>query len=585
MARGLDASDHVGFGIEIALEVMTEQRGPRAGGRTRHRGLGLAGAVLGGIVAYDLAQRRHAILRNFPIAGHFRYLLEALGPELRQYIVTSNNDERPFSRDQRRWVEASSRRERNTFGFGTDDEVEAVDNLLIVKHSPFPAAAPGEGEPGGPPDYGLPAGKVLGGAHGRARAFRPESVVNISGMSYGALSEPAVEAMNRGAAASGCLHNTGEGGLAPPHRHGGHLVFQIGTGYFGCRNERGGFSLGKLSERLDEAPVRALEVKLSQGAKPGLGGLLPARKVSREIAAIRGVAPDEDCVSPPAHSAFRNVEELIEFVEMLAAETGLPVGIKSAVGEGDFWEELADRMSATGGGPDFISVDGGEGGTGAGPLAFSDHVALPFKVGFARVYSTFARAALADDIVFIGAGRLGFPDSAPVRLRTRLRHGQRRPRGDARGGLHPGDALPHRPLSDRCRHPVALVDARPRPAGQVPSGGQLRRDSPRRAPSPRALVRRRSPGPRDPGPHRDRRRALQRHARGRRVRLRIRLAPPLRSPTGRNRIALPRLAAAPICGPAGRATVATATPVISAPRRPVRRAQLGSGSALGVSGA
>ncbi len=368
--------------------------------------------MLGGIVAYDLAQRRHAILRNFPIAGHFRYLLEALGPELRQYIVTSNNDERPFSRDQRRWVEASSRRERNTFGFGTDDEVEAVDNLLIVKHSPFPAAAPGEGEPGGPPDYGLPAGKVLGGAHGRARAFRPESVVNISGMSYGALSEPAVEAMNRGAAASGCLHNTGEGGLAPPHRHGGHLVFQIGTGYFGCRNERGGFSLGKLSERLDEAPVRALEVKLSQGAKPGLGGLLPARKVSREIAAIRGVAPDEDCVSPPAHSAFRNVEELIEFVEMLAAETGLPVGIKSAVGEGDFWEELADRMSATGGGPDFISVDGGEGGTGAGPLAFSDHVALPFKVGFARVYSTFARAALADDIVFIGAGRLGFPDSA-----------------------------------------------------------------------------------------------------------------------------------------------------------------------------
>jgi glutamate synthase domain-containing protein 2 len=374
--------------------------------------VGLAGAALGGLVGYDVAQRRHAILRNFPIVGHFRYLLEAIGPELRQYIVTSNNDERPFSRNQRRWVDASSKRQRNTFGFGTDDEVEAVDNLLIVKHSPFPVAAPDEREPGGPPDYRLPAGKVLGGAHRRSGAFRPGSVVNISGMSYGALSGPAVEAMNRGAAIAGCLHNTGEGGLAPAHRHGGHLVFQLGTGYFGCREERGRFSLEQLKERLSEAPVRALEVKLSQGAKPGLGGLLPARKVTREIAAIRGVTPGKDCVSPPAHSAFSNVEELIEFIEMLAAETGLPVGIKSAVGEDSFWEELAERMCATGGGPDFISIDGGEGGTGAGPLAFSDHVALPFKVGFARVYSTFAQAGLAEDVVFIGAGRLGFPDSA-----------------------------------------------------------------------------------------------------------------------------------------------------------------------------
>ncbi len=389
-----------------------EQRGVGQRDRGGRRGVGVAGAALGAIVAYDLAQRRHAILRNFPFVGHFRYLLEAVGPELRQYIVTSNNDERPFSRDQRRWVEASSKRQRNTFGFGTDDEVEAVDNLLIVKHSPFPVAAPGEGEPGAAPDYRLPAGKVLGGAHRRARAFRPESVVNISGMSYGALSGPAVEAMNRGAALAGCLHNTGEGGLAPSHRHGGQLVFQIGTGYFGCRDKRGRFSLHQLRERLSEAPVRALEVKLSQGAKPGLGGLLPARKVSREIAGIRGVAPGEDCVSPPAHSAFSNVEELIEFVEMLAAETGLPVGIKSAVGEGGFWVELAERMSATGGGLDFISIDGGEGGTGAGPLAFSDHVALPFKVGFARVYATFAREGLAEDVVFIGAGRLGFPDSA-----------------------------------------------------------------------------------------------------------------------------------------------------------------------------
>jgi glutamate synthase domain-containing protein 2 len=170
--------------------------------------------------------------------------------------------------------------------------------------------------------------------------------------------------------------------------------------------------LTRLRERVQEAPVRAIEVKLSQGAKPGLGGLLPGVKVTSEIAAVRGVPAGEDCVSPPAHSAFSDVDGLIEFVELIAQGTGLPVGIKSAVGEGGFWRRLAERMALTGGGPDFVTVDGGEGGTGAAPLSFADHVALPFKLGFARVYSTFARAGLAEDVVFIGSGRLGFPDSA-----------------------------------------------------------------------------------------------------------------------------------------------------------------------------
>jgi glutamate synthase domain-containing protein 2 len=343
----------------------------------------LAMAALAGVVGYDLAQRRHAVLRNFPIVGHFRCMLEAFGPELRQYIVTSNNEERPFSRDQRRWVAAASEGKPNVFGFGTDDELEAVESLLIIKHSPFPAPEPREGEPGGPPAFEIPAAKVLGAGHGRRRAFRPASVVNLSGMSFGSLSPPAVEALNRGAALAGCLQNTGEGGLAPAHRHGGELVFQIGTGYFGCRDEMGRFSLEQLRERVSEAPVRAIEIKLSQGAKPGLGGLLPAAKVSAEIAAVRGVASGQDCVSPPAHSAFSDVDGLIEFVERLAEETGLPVGIKSAVGELGFWETLSSRMAATGGGPDFVTVDGGEGGTGAAPLAFADHVALPFKLGFA----------------------------------------------------------------------------------------------------------------------------------------------------------------------------------------------------------
>ncbi len=371
-----------------------------------------AAAVLAGVVGYDLLQRRRAILRNFPIAGHLRYALEAFGPELRQYIVTSNNEERPFSRDQRRWIGASAEGKPNVFGFGTDDEMEAVESLLIIKHSPFPAPEPLAGEPGGPTQYAVPAAKVLGASHGRRHAFRPASLVNLSGMSYGSLSPVAVQALNRGAGIAGCLQNTGEGGLAPAHCHGGELIFQIGTGYFGCRDARGRFSLAKLRERAEQAPVRAIEIKLSQGAKPGLGGLLPAVKVTPEIADIRCVPAGQDCVSPPAHSEFSDVDGMIEFIELIASETGLPVGIKSAVGEVDFWKELVERMGAAGGGPDFVTVDGGEGGTGAAPLSFSDHVALPFKLGFARVYDTFARGGLAEDVVFIGSGRLGFPDSA-----------------------------------------------------------------------------------------------------------------------------------------------------------------------------
>ena len=386
---------------------MSEQR------RRRLIGAGLGtGAALGAVVAHDLVQKRHAILRNFPVIGHFRYLLEEVGPELRQYIVTSNNEERPFSRDQRRWVYASSKTEVNTFGFGTDDEMEDVEALMVLKHKPFPTPAPAKGATGSHPEYLLPSPKVIGARTGRRHAFRPESVVNFSGMSYGSLSKNAVEALNRGAKLAPCLHNTGEGGLAPAHRHGGNITFQIGTGYFGCRSLDGRFSLEKLQERIAEAPVRLLEIKLSQGAKPGLGGMLPACKVTPEIAAIRGVEEGKDCVSPPRHSAFHDVDSLIEFVEWLGAETGLPVGIKSAVGDQTFWDQLAARMAVTGGGPDFVTVDGAEGGTGAAPLAFSDHVALPFKIAFSRVYKTFASQGLTDDVTFVGSGRLGFPDTA-----------------------------------------------------------------------------------------------------------------------------------------------------------------------------
>jgi glutamate synthase domain-containing protein 2 len=367
--------------------------------------------LLVGVTIYDLVQRRHAILRNFPVVGHLRFILESIGPELRQYIVTDNDHEKPFSRDERRWIYSSSKLENSTFGFGTDNDLDSVENYLIIKPVAFPLAAPDDEGPVPDPARPLPSAKVLGGARGRRAAFRPTSVVNISGMSFGSLSAAAIRALNLGAARAGALHTTGEGGISPHHLQGGELVWQIGTGYFGCRDELGRFSLERLVDRAAEAPVRAVELKLSQGAKPGLGGMLPGVKVTAEIASIRGIPVGVDCKSPPFHTAFHDVDGLLELVETVAEATGLPVGIKSAVGELAFWEQLATRTEATGRGVDFITIDGGEGGTGAAPLVFADHVSLPFRWGFSRVYRTFAERGLADDVVFIGSARLGLPET------------------------------------------------------------------------------------------------------------------------------------------------------------------------------
>lgn len=361
------------------------------------------------VVIYDLVQTRHAILRNFPILGHFRYWLEAVGPELRQYIVTGNDEERPFSRDQRRWVYASAKAQNNYSGFGSDNEMELSSNYLIIKHRTLGLAD----EPLHGSNYALPCAKVLGGYRRRRKAFRPASVVNVSGMSYGSLSGPAVEAMNRGALLAGCLQNTGEGGVSRHHLHGGDLTWQIGTGYFGARHEDGSFHRERFLQRIEDHPtIRAIEVKLSQGAKPGLGGVLPGTKVSAEISRIRDVPIGRTVISPPSHRSFRTVDEMLDFVEDLADASGLPVGIKAAVGELAFWTELADHMASEDRGVDFITVDGGEGGTGAAPFAFADHVALPFKVGFTRVYRAFAERGVHQNVVWIGSGKLGFPESA-----------------------------------------------------------------------------------------------------------------------------------------------------------------------------
>ncbi|MGC4892396.1 FMN-binding glutamate synthase family protein [Micromonospora sp. DT31] len=377
------------------------------------RAVPAAVAALVAVAARDLLQRDHALRRNFPVLGRARYLIESIGPELRQYVVAANDEERPFTRDQRRWVYASAKQENNYFGFGTDNDIEHTSGYPIIKHRTFGRTVP-PSTPAAGHDVVLPCAKVLGAARGRAHAFRPQSVVNISGMSFGSLSGNAVTALNRGAALAGCLQNTGEGGLSPYHRHGGELVFQLGTAYFGCRDDRGRFSLGRLRDLVQAEPVRALEIKLSQGAKPSLGGLLPGAKVSAEIAATRGIPVGIDCVSPSRHAEFTDCDSLLDWVELLATETGLPVGIKSAVGDLGFWEELTTLMRDTGRGVDFVTIDGGEGGTGAAPLIFSDAVSMPFQHGFSRVYRTFAERDLHEQVVFAGSGKLGLPDNAVV---------------------------------------------------------------------------------------------------------------------------------------------------------------------------
>lgn len=363
---------------------------------------------------FDFVQKENSVIRNFPIIGRLRYAFIKLGPPVRQYLIASNREELPFNRSQRNWIDSSSKLTNNYEGFGTDKDLYNPGHVFInPKMFPF---VPRDGHISLSDRTFLPCAKVMGLSHGRRFPFRPYSIVNVSAMSYGSLSANALTALNKGSAMVGCYHNTGEGGLSPYHQHGADVVFHIGTGYFGCGKTgddgKRYFDIDTLhSLVLDKYPgkVKAIEIKLSQGAKPGKGGVLPAKKNTPEIAAIRGVEPHTDVLSPNHHTAFSSVRELVDFIEYLAGETGLPVGIKSAVGDMESWEELASIMAAEKKGPDFITIDGGEGGTGAAPPSFADHVALPLVFGFSEVYMLFKRHGIASDIVFGASGKLGFP--------------------------------------------------------------------------------------------------------------------------------------------------------------------------------
>jgi len=356
--------------------------------------------------------KKHTIRHNFPIVGHFRYMLESIGPELRQYIVANNREELPFNRIERGWIYASAKNENNYEGFGSDRDFYKP-NYVFINNALLPYKLPPK-HPNRYDPYFVPCAKVMGLGR-RKRPYRPASVINVSAMSYGSLSARAIESLNRGCAMAHAYHNTGEGGLSSYHQKGGDIIFHFGTGYFGVRDELGNFSMEKMRQLVANNPqVRAIEIKLSQGAKPGKGGVLPGSKITREIAEIRGVPMGKDVLSPPTHSAFSNITELINFVEDIAAATGLPVGIKSAVGKLHSWEELATKMKQSGKGPDFITIDGGEGGTGAAPPSFADHVALPWVFGFSDVYKIFQKHGLTKDVLFIGSGKLGFPAKAAM---------------------------------------------------------------------------------------------------------------------------------------------------------------------------
>ncbi|MEM7308205.1 MAG: FMN-binding glutamate synthase family protein [Planctomycetota bacterium] len=340
----------------------------------------------------DAMNERRAVLRNFPVIGHFRYLFEMIRPEINQYFIESNTDGRPFSRELRSVVYQRAKAELQTQPFGTQRDVyeggyEWINHSFCAQPALDPA-----------PRIRIGAGEKAYDA----------SLLNISAMSYGSLSKNAVLALNGGARAGGFYHNTGEGGISPYHLEpGGDLVWQIGTGYFGCRDERGRFDPDHFAENAARPAVKMIEVKLSQGAKPGHGGILPASKVTPEVAEIRGVKIGESVLSPPAHTAFGSPREMLSFLQRLRELSGgKPVGVKLCVGNPSEFLGLCKAMVETELTPDFLAVDGGEGGTGAAPLEFANSVGSPLTDGLVFVHNSLVGFGLRERVKVIASGKI-----------------------------------------------------------------------------------------------------------------------------------------------------------------------------------
>ena len=348
-----------------------------------------------GMGIYDMYQSKKTIRRNFPLLGRMRYLLEALGPGARQYFIENDTDGRPFNRLQRSLVYQRSKKETDSNPFGTQLDLYEVGYQWInhsIKAIPFSQV------------NSNPRVKI-----GSSQCTQPyyASLYNISAMSYGSLSKNAILALNNGAKEGGFYHNTGEGGLSPYHLQGGDVVWNIGTGYFSCRTPDGKFNYDEYAKRATMEQVKMIEIKFSQGAKPGHGGILPKEKVTDEIAAIRLVEKGMDIISPPTHSAFSTPLELMDFVQLLRKGSGgKPIGMKICIGNKSEFIAICKAMVATKTTFDFITVDGGEGGTGAAPQEYSDHVGMPLRDALAFVYDCLVGFDLKKDIKIICSGKI-----------------------------------------------------------------------------------------------------------------------------------------------------------------------------------
>ena len=343
---------------------------------------------------YDLQQQHHAILRNYPVIGHLRFMLETIRPEIRQYFLESETEASPFSRAQRTLVYSRAKGASDKRPFGTQLDVRAI-GYEWINHSMAPSQLHDH-------DFRVQVG---GSACTQPYSI---SLFNVSAMSFGALSANAVLALNLGAKMGGFAHDTGEGSISRHHRtHGGDLIWEIGSGYFGCRDETGHFSPERFVENVRSPQVKMVEIKLSQGAKPGHGGVLPGPKVTEEIAEARGVRIGEDCISPASHSTFSTPLEMMAFVQQLRTlSEGKPVGIKLCIGHPWEWFGIVKAMLESGIRPDFVVVDGAEGGTGAAPLEFSDHIGMPLQEALRLVHNTLVGAGLRDQIRIGASGKI-----------------------------------------------------------------------------------------------------------------------------------------------------------------------------------
>jgi glutamate synthase domain-containing protein 2 len=357
--------------------------------------LALIAIVLALIGLRDALQRTHSVLRNYPLIGHIRFLLEFIRPEIRQYFIESDNEETPFSRQQRSIVYQRAKGDSDKRPFGTQLDQRAA-GYEWINHSLVPTEIASQ-------DFRVTVGSA-------ASCTQPysASIFNISAMSFGALSANAILALNGGAKKGGFAHDTGEGSISPYHRvHGGDLIWEVASGYFGCRDEHGGFNEQRFVANATDPNVKMIEVKLSQGAKPGHGGLLPGKKVTPEIAATRGIPTGEDCLSPSRHAEFGTPIELLQFVERLRKLSGgKPTGFKFCIGHPWEWFAICKAMIETGLLPDFIVVDGSEGGTGAAPLEFADHVGTPLQEGLLLVHNTLVGLNLRDRIRIGCSGKI-----------------------------------------------------------------------------------------------------------------------------------------------------------------------------------